>query len=291
MNETPAPEGHRSPTDAPAGSNANQSPSAPEGSDCVTVQGSVSDQEEGSDPLPASGPIVENEQAPPQVDIPTQGHGLAYTVIAVFLLSMAFGAWGLWRALAPAPSDARARLQAQRQEMDALRQKIATLTRSDQVSRVANSDLQGTLAERDEEIAGLRADVAFYERFVGATGQRRGLSVHALALTSQDAQVWKFTATLTQNLTRDINRGSMTLAVEGTRGGRLQQLDWNALRQQPQASGVDYSFKYFQRVEGDLLLPPGFKPVRVRVRLQPANGKAVEQSFSWSEAAQPDNGA
>jgi len=48
---------------------------------------------------------------------------------------------------------------------------------------------------------------------------------------------------------------------------------------------VPYSFKYFQQVEGDLLLPPGFKPVRVIARVVPQGGAAVEQSFPWAQAA------
>src|SRR3546814_5446704 len=72
--------------------------------------------------------------------------------------------------------------------VETLEQQVATLKRSDQISRDANRDLQGTLAERDEEIAGLRADVAFYERFVGATGQRRGLTVHQLHLQPQRSE-------------------------------------------------------------------------------------------------------
>src|SRR3546814_7715685 len=124
-----------------------------------------------------------------------------------------------------------------------------------QISRDANRDLQGTLAERDEEIAGLRADVAFYERFVGATGQRRGLTVHQLHLQPQSDQAWHFTTTLTQNLNRGaVSSGQVTLPVEGTSDGKLQTLDWDALRQQPEAHGIAYSFTDFQEVGGDLLL-------------------------------------
>src|SRR3546814_9186323 len=83
----------------------------------------------------------------------------------VFVAALAFGAWGAWKTFAPA--DATARPRDQRAQVEALEQQVATLKRSDQISRDANRDLQGTLAERDEEIAGLRADVAFYERFVG----------------------------------------------------------------------------------------------------------------------------
>lgn len=214
----------------------------------------------------------------------THGHGIAYALIAAFVLALAFGAWGLWRILSPAPGDTRA----QAARIADLEQRVATLSRSDQISREANRDLQSTLAERDEEIASLRADVAFYERFVGATGQRHGLAVHDLKLQAQDAQVWKFTATLTQNLNRGaVNSGRLTVAVEGSVGGRMQKADWATLRQQADAAGLPYSFKYFQQVEGDLLLPAGMKPVRVLVRLQPASGAAVEQSFTWADAIGP----
>ena len=201
----------------------------------------------------------------------------------VFVVALAFGAWGAWKTFAPAGGTAQPRDQ--RARVEALEQQVATLKRSDQISRDANRDLQGTLAERDEEIAGLRADVAFYERFVGATGQRRGLTVHQLHLQPQSEQAWHFTTTLTQNLNRGaVSSGEVTLSVEGTRDGKLQTLDWDALRQEPGAEGIAYSFKYFQEVGGDLMLPPGYQPLRVIVRLAPKNGAAVEQSFTWADA-------
>ncbi|MEO6138922.1 MAG: DUF6776 family protein [Luteimonas sp.] len=243
---------------------------------------------------PASGPPPEPVPSPSLTAAaePAHGHGLAYTVIVVFLFAMAFGGWGLWRVFAPTTSDPKPQLQAQQRQLDDLRQRVATLARSDQISRDANRDLQGTLAERDEEIAGLRADVAFYARFVGSTAQRRGLNVHALQMVRQTGQAWHFTATLTQNLNRGaVNTGRLTLSVEGSRKGRMQKLDWPQLRQQPTPPGLDYSFKYFQQVEGDILLPGDIQPVRVVVRLQPQGGSVVEQSFTWTEAtAKPDAG-
>lgn len=200
--------------------------------------------------------------------------------------ALAFGAWGVWTVLAPTPDGAPARLRAQATHIEALEQQVATLSRSDQISRDANRDVQGTLAERDEEISALRADVAFYERFVGATGQRRGLTVHELRLQPQSDTAWHFTATLTQNLNRGaVSSGTAALAVEGMLGGKLKQLDWVALRQQAKAPGVAYSFKYFQQVEGDIALPAGFQPLRVSVRLSPQGGAAIEKSIAWAAAA------
>jgi len=213
------------------------------------------------------------------------GHPRMAFVLLV-LAALAFGGWGLWRAYGPTPANAGERLREATARIDALEQEAATLKRSDQISRQANADLQGTLAERDEEIAGLRADVAFYERFVGATGQRHGLTVHELKLEPQrDPQLWHFVATLTQNLNRGaVNSGHLLLSVEVSDAGRMQKLAWGALRQQQNAPGIEYSFKYFQQVEGDLVLPAGVKPVRVIARLVPSSGAAVEQSFTWGDA-------
>lgn len=216
------------------------------------------------------------------------GRFVLYALGALALIWLGFGAWGVWKTLqaaSPSATPSAAQFETQRKHVAELEQQVATLTRSDQISRDANADLQSTLAERDEEIAGLRADVAFYERFVGATAQRRGLTVHELKLQEQGDQAWHFTATLTQNLNRGaVNAGRLQLMVEGTQGGKLTRLAWADLRQQANAPGVAYSFKYFEQVEGDLVLPAGFSPTRVAVRLAPQSGAVVEQSFAWTDA-------
>ncbi len=215
---------------------------------------------------------------------PHHHHGWVYLAMAVFALALLFGAWGVWTTWIAGDDGDIQDVASLNKATERLRQEVSTLRRSDQISRDANRDLQRTLAERDEEIAGLRADVAFYESFVGATGQRRGLSVHDLEMQLQSGEAWHFVATLTQNLNRGaVNAGRLTLSVEGTRSDRLERLPWTRLRQQNNAPGTPYSFKYFQQLEGDVILPKDFKPVRVIVRLVPAGGNAVEQSFTWAD--------
>lgn len=168
-----------------------------------------------------------------------------------------------------------------------LQQEIANLRQSDQISRQAMLDLQNTLTERDEQIAALRADLDFYERFVSPDVQRRGLSVHAAHVQPQAApNVWGFELTLTQGREQaGSSRGRVQLAVEGSRNGKLEQLDWAALRQKPEAPGIDYQLRYLQRVTGEFALPAGFTPTRLIVKLQPASGKVVEAAFNWKDIA------
>ncbi len=164
-------------------------------------------------------------------------------------------------------------------------QQLATLQMSDRISRQANRELQQTLAEREEEVAGLRADVAFYERLVGATGQRRGLNVHEIQMRRDNDGSWRYTATLTQNINRGaVTKGDLTLSVEGTRDGKLVRLDWGQLLQKPQAPPQRFEFRYFQRLEGSVLLPQGFVPGRVIARVRADGGGNAEQAFAWDVA-------
>lgn len=174
--------------------------------------------------------------------------------------------------------------QQQKDQLRTLSQREATLAVSDRISRSANAEVQATLAERDEEIAGLRADVAFYERLVGSTSQRRGLSVHLAEFEVEPGGTWRYQIMLTQTLNRGaISQGQMQFLVEGVRDGQLATVGWDELHQQPSAAGQDYSFRYFQQLNGNVMLPRGFTPQRVKVMLR-GEDVAVEQAFDWKLA-------
>ena len=93
-------------------------------------------------------------------------------------------------------------------------------------------------------------------------------------------------ATLTQNFKRGQDtKGRLTLAVEGVADGKLQTLDWAALTQGRIIAGIEYGFKYFQQVNGTIMLPAGFQANRVRVRAD-GDGGRVEQDFAWKRRDQ-----
>jgi hypothetical protein len=202
-----------------------------------------------------------------------------------WLLSLAATWWLAAHFAVPAPMPAAANAPAvpvdagaDATELRKLRQQVATLRRSDQISRNANAGLQQTLAEREEEVSGLRADVDFYERLVGSTGQRQGLRVHEAKFEPEAGGTWHYTVTLTQNLNRGaISKGGMRFSVEGVRAGKLERVKWDDLLQKPNAPAKAFSFRYFQQLEDSIMLPPGFTPQRVKVSL--SDGQ--EQDFPW----------
>ena len=115
----------------------------------------------------------------------------------LWLLSLAAVGWGVdhWRQRAASgaeasPEELRQMVGDLQGRLDNLRQRNVILKRSDEISREANQDVQDLLRQREEEIAGLRADVAFYERFVGSSGPRRGLAVHSVEFAQEAGGSW-----------------------------------------------------------------------------------------------------
>ena len=219
---------------------------------------------------------------------PSRSAGLWVGIAVAWVASLA----GVWYAasmtaaprlpLVTADLDAtRSRLASVQAELDELRQREATLSRSDQISRAANKEVQDGLAERDEQIAQLRADLAFYERMIGPGAKPQPLNVHSVAFDPEAQGSWKYEVVLTQSLNRDgVTRGQLQLRVEGMRNGRPATLAWTELSpgRQPQA----FSFRYFQRLKGSISLPPGFTPQRVRVDVR-GGGVTLDQAFGWND--------
>lgn len=170
---------------------------------------------------------------------------------------------------------------------DALLQKIAIAERAAQVARAASADLQQSLRDRQEEIAGLRADLAFYSKLTDGRSKPEGLAVHGVRMVSGATPgVYNFTVTLTQTLkSGQIASGHVKLSVDGIRADKLTTLAWADLAPNQEASGLPFSFKYFQQVGGTVMLPAGFIPNRVHVEADAGGdmGRA-DQDFTWSDA-------
>jgi hypothetical protein len=171
-----------------------------------------------------------------------------------------------------------------RAELEALRQQVATLEHSDRISRAANQQLQHTLAERERSIATLRADLAMYERTAGA-GARGGLQVQSASFRQEAAGSWRYRIVLAQGRReREHNVGRLQFAIEGVRDGRIATIGWNELHQARAAPAQGYEFRYFQQLAGSVMLPEGFIPQRVRVRLH-GEEESREQTLAWNRVA------
>jgi len=185
----------------------------------------------------------------------------------------------------PAASEHR-QIQALSVENDDLKQQVSNQLRAAQVNDIASHSLRSTLAEREEEISGLRADLDFYARLVGGDAQRGGLRIQNVRVQPIDGtKGWNVSVSLTQNAKRgEDTSGTATVSVEGLRGDKVVRLDWPALGDTAQKDGMPFRLKYFQELHATIVLPADFRPNRVYVSAQPGGDDAVNRTVAWTDA-------
>jgi len=151
------------------------------------------------------------------------------------------------------------------------------------IVRRANALLRASEREHQDEVAGLRADLAFYRRLGGASGSQAPLAVHYLELqTTQSPRVYRIIITLTQNLRwAAVISGQIELGVDGIENGVARHLKVAQLLAES-ADSLEFQFKYFQQLERLITLPENFEPSRLTVRLKSRSLRTdVVQSTEW----------
>lgn len=206
------------------------------------------------------------------------------------LAALGLGGW-IGGRHGPTPVDHGASRQSAA-ETEELRQQVANLERAGQVGEVATKELKRNLAERDEEISGLRTDLDFYSRLVGGDGQRQGLRIQGARGTKVDGstQAWNLVVTLTQNARRgDLMKGSLHLAVEGIQANKVVTLEGPTLGQSGDLVDQAFSFKYFQQVQTSFTLPAGFQPARLRLVANVTGAEPVTAIIPWADATRNED--
>ncbi|HZP66769.1 MAG TPA: DUF6776 family protein [Rudaea sp.] len=231
--------------------------------------------------------------APPPVLVvrphrPERRRRLVLLVAFAWIVSLP-AAFGLMQLMSPQVANVvdHSALNAAQREIDDLRKRNAALERSEQIARAANADLQQNLRDQQEQIAGLRADLAFFSRLTGGSARRDGLAVHGVRVQATDTpRVFDVTATLTQNLkTGQIASGHVRMSVSGVRAGKLTTLSWNEIAPDQDANGLAFSFKYFRQIRATVMLPEGFAPNRIRVEADAGSDMGhADQDFAWADA-------
>lgn len=168
------------------------------------------------------------------------------------------------------------------EQVDALNDQITALQRQRAVDQGASQQLQATLDELQHKQADLQEQVAFYKGIVSPGAGEEGLRVESLRMSSDGApRLYHYRLVLTQVRTRELKiSGTVYMKIFGMQDGKPVTLD--ARDVSPTGKGpTGFAFQYFQSLEGDVLLPPGFAPGHVEVTAQESGHPAVQQNFDW----------
>lgn len=159
--------------------------------------------------------------------------------------------------------------------------------REDQVVGRTIGDLQARVARQTQELA-------FYRAVVAEGAPAIGLRVGTVRLSSSKP-AGSYLADLSlvrAGRTDGMTAGTVSLTVDGQdAGGKPMTLDGRALAPGGKVGKADvpYDFRYYQDLHQTIVLPPGFRPEHLTVKVSSGRKDVppLTQTFPWSAVAGP----
>ena len=187
-------------------------------------------------------------------------------------------------AAAAAVRELQTALAASEQDNRDLRERLAVLEQAREVDQQARTEVRGNLSDLQDEILELREELAFYRGIVSPEDSASGLKIQDFKVSSgvQDG-LYRYKLVLIQAIKHDRRAtGSVNMTLYGVRAGAPVQLSLQSVSPE-HTDTLDFSFRYFQDFEGDIVLPAGFTPGRIEIVVQPSGrgAETIRKSYEW----------
>jgi len=176
-------------------------------------------------------------------------------------------------------------LQMAQDEMASYSQRVIMLEKGGEVDRRSTEGLRQNLVDLRNQIATLQEEVAFYKGIMAPSTRKQDLRIQKLDIEpTLEARRFRYKVVVTQVGTNQrFVSGLAAVNVVGVLDGKQTIYGLRDISDDVQDYGIKYRFRYFQEIEGELVLPEGFVAESVEVVLQTNGSKAnrVEQVFPW----------
>jgi len=166
-----------------------------------------------------------------------------------------------------------------------LQAQIIMLKRSSEIDRRAAREVRDEYAVLREKMMELRKQLAFYQGIVSPGDAGPGLKIQQFHLEpAQQEGSFFYTLTLTQVKRNErYVSGVVEMEIEGLEDGKPKVLLFSKLAA-GNSKTLNFKFRYFQNLEGEIWIPPQFKPRQIRILLK-TTGKGqppgIEETMDW----------
>ncbi len=180
-------------------------------------------------------------------------------------------------------------IDGQAEEADELQRQLAVLQTSHEIDRETYDQVETSLADLQGRIQEQEEQIAFYEAIVSPDDGNFGLRVQTLSISPADAERhFELRLVLVQAISQDrAVSGVVRLNIDGMRGGGPARLTLADLQTDDQSGDIAYSFRYFQGLQREIVLPADFEPSQINVEIRPQERGAerILHSYDWSAVA------
>ncbi len=169
-------------------------------------------------------------------------------------------------------------------QMSFLQQELINTEQASAVDRQALEEVQDTILNFRETIAQLEEDVLYYKQIMSPENNDTGLMIGQLDLVNMnDAGRVRYRLELRQVGNNDnIISGYANVNILGSQDRQEISMPLRSVAVDEDQLDIRLQFRYFQNIQGELLLPERFEPLGVQIiAVDEGNDETVQKSFAW----------
>lgn len=182
-------------------------------------------------------------------------------------------------------NELRVRVAALSEESKALQQQVVNLKLGAQVDHEANEQVRAQVISLKEEISALQEDISFYRGIMAPENSDSGLVIGSLNVIGTGIpRQYEYKVVVQQlAINHQVLSGHLNFNVVGWRNGVQETIPLHQLSSEVDDANIRLRFRYFQNIEGRLMLPDDFEPERIELiaRSTGNNPRTTEKKFGW----------
>lgn len=176
--------------------------------------------------------------------------------------------------------------QAKLAEASKLEQQVANLRLATEVDRKANEEVRAQVVELKNQLAEMEQDNTFYRSLMRPNASDQGLIVDPPSVVALAGSVnkYQYKVVIKQIVAQHrLLSGHLEFEILGRQDEVLRKLALKDISDAVNVEQLKLRFKYFQRIEGEMVLPEGFVPERIQLKVvvQRPKKAVVEKKFGW----------
>lgn len=176
-------------------------------------------------------------------------------------------------------------LQEKTSELAKAEQQVANLKLAAEVDRKANEEVRSEVVQLKTKVAELEQDNSFYRGLMRPVAGDKGLVLDppSIEITGRPG-VYNYSLVVKQIVARHQRiTGFLEFELIGQQAGAPRRLALEDVSSSISVERIKLSFKYFQRVEGEMVLPQGFTPERIEIKVvaEKPRRAQLDKKFGW----------
>lgn len=179
----------------------------------------------------------------------------------------------------------RTKLDSSRAEEQRLRREIENAKLGTEVDRQSLESVRQELLQLKSDLASLEEENQFYRNLMAPAGNQRGLNFGTVELSDTDqVRTYHYKVVMQQLATQhELLNGTLSFNIVGRQDGEVRVLSLHEASEDVGSANIKLRFKYFQNIEGRLVLPDGFEPERIELEARSTgkNATTINKRFGW----------